>query len=231
MIYQSVVRRVPAPLRRWVMHFDWVIENAAAVFAASLPEGSRVLDAGAGECRFAPLFARHRYVAVDLGVGDSSWNYRRLDCVADLANLPLPSAAFDACLNLVTLEHVRDPLRVLSELARVLRPGGRILLVVPHDWEVHQEPHDYFRYTTHGMRFLLESSGFRDIRIEPVGGYFRLMSRRLLNGLQFFPGPFFFVAALFLAPPALILPLFEPLDRRKNFTLGYVCHAERSPSS
>lgn len=228
MIYRAAVRLLRGPLRRWVMHFDWVIERSAADFAASLPSGARVLDAGAGECQYAHFFSRHRYVAVDLGIGDASWNYRKLDCVADLSSLPLASASFEACLNLVTLEHVRQPDRVLRELARVLRPGGRILLVVPHDWEVHQEPHDYFRYTVHGMRYLLAQAGFDRIRVEPAGGYFRLMSRRMLNGLQFFPGPLFFLAALFVVPPALLLPLFEPLDRNKNFTLGYVCHAERA---
>jgi len=58
--------------------------------------------------------------------------------------------------------------------------------------------------------------------------YFRLQSRRLLNGLQFFKGPWFFVAALFLAPPTLIMPWFDSLDRDRNFTLGYICSAKKS---
>ena len=65
------------------------------------------------------------------------------------------------------------------------------------------------------------------ISIQPVGGFFRLLSRRLLGGLQFFPGPLIFVAALFLVPPALICPLFDGLDREKNFTLGYICSAAK----
>ena len=62
-----------------------------------------------------------------------------------------------------------------------------------------------------------------------MGGFFRLMSRRLLNALQFFPGPLMFVAAIFFAPPALVLPLLDPLDQERNFTLGYICSA-RKPS-
>ena len=69
------------------------------------------------------------------------------------------------------------------------------------------------------------------MEIRPAGGYFRLLARRLLNGLQFFTGGmrwvFFFPAALFLAPPALLLPLFDFLDRDRNFTLGYICTARR----
>jgi len=64
-----------------------------------------------------------------------------------------------------------------------------------------------------------------------VGGYFRLTSRRLLNGLQFFWGGFrwlgFLPAALVLVPLALILPLLDPLDRDRNFTPGYICIARK----
>ena len=131
-------------------------------------------------------------------------------------------------MNIVTLEHVREPRRVVEEIARVLKPGGRLLLVVPQEWEVHQAPHDYFRYTRYGLRYLLESAGLEVERIEPVGGYFRLLSRRLLNGLQFFPGVLFFPAALLFAPPALVLPWLDALDRERNFTLGYICRARKS---
>ncbi len=225
MMYGAIGRGLPPALRRWILHFEARIEDSASAFAASLPSGSRVLDAGAGELQYAHLFARHRYLAVDLGVGDAAWDYGKLHCVADLARLPLASACCDAAINIVTLEHVREPAAVIAELSRVLRPGGRLLLVVPHEWEVHQAPHDYYRYTRYGTRYLLESAGLRVESLEPAGGFFRLLSRRLLNALQFFPGPLFLVAALVFAPPALLLPLLDGLDRDRNFTLGYICTA------
>ena len=177
--------------------------------------------------RHASYFERQRYIGVDLGVGDASWDYRRLDVIADLTALPFPSECFAAAINIVTLEHVADPLSALRELERTLSAAGRALIIVPHEWEIHQSPHDYFRYTRHGMAWLLDSAGFAEYSIEPVGGYFRLLARRLLNGLQFFPGLLFPVAALFLVPPALVLPFFDPLDRERNFTRGYVCIARK----
>jgi SAM-dependent methyltransferase len=147
--------------------------------------------------------------------------------MADLASLPLRSGTFDAVLNAVTLEHVREPATVVAEMARVLKPGGALLMIVPQDWEVHQEPNDYFRYTRYGVRYLLDGAGFTSVRVLAVGGYFRLLSRRLLNGLQFFRGWRFIPAALLLGPPALILPAFDRLDRERNFTLGYICTARR----
>jgi SAM-dependent methyltransferase len=232
MSYSAAASRLPAFLRRHILHFEMAIEDALADFARQVRAGERVLDAGSGEGRHARYFPQARYYGVDLAIGDTAWNYRGLDAVADLAALPFRDGAFGACINIVTLEHVREPHRVLRELARSLAAGGRLLLVVPHEWEVHQAPHDYFRYTRHGAAYLLEQAGFERIEIRPVGGYFRLLSRRLLNGLQFFTGGArwigFLPAALLLAPPALALPFLDFLDRDQNFTLGYICTAEKA---
>lgn len=225
MRYSALERLLPRFLSRYLLYVESSIEDAVTAFAAALPAGVRVLDAGAGEGVHAPYFRKQRYCSVDLGIGDAAWNYGSLDAVADLACLPFAADSFDACINIVTLEHVREPAVVIGELARVLKPGGRILLVVPHEWEVHQSPHDFFRYTRHGVGYLLEKAGFEIEELRPMGGFFRLLSRRMLNGLQFFPGIFFLPAALFLVPPALLLPWFDALDKERNFTLGYICIA------
>lgn len=228
----AIAERLPAFLRRHLLHFEAAIEDAVAEFAAGIPAKQRVLDAGAGEGRYASFFRNHLYCGVDLGVGDTGWDYGRLDAVADLTRLPFRSDCFGACINIVTLEHVREPACALREIARTLAPRAPLLLVAPHEWEVHQAPNDYFRYTRYGLAYLLESAGFVEMDIRPVGGYFRLLARRLLNGLQFFSGGprwfFFLPALLFLGPPALILPFMDRLDRGRNFTLGYICTAKKS---
>jgi SAM-dependent methyltransferase len=228
-MYSHARSMLPRALRNYVLHFEAAIELAVDDFAASLPAGARMLDAGAGEGNYRASFTAQRYVGLDLAVGDSSWDYSRLDVVGDLTALPFRDGVFDACLNIVTLEHVKEPARVVAELARTLARSAPLLLIVPHEWEEHQQPHDYFRYTRYGIEYLLRQAGFRDFEIRPVGGFFRLLSRRLLNALQFFPGPLMLLAAIFFVPPALLLPLLEPLDRRQDFTLGYICIA-RKPS-
>jgi SAM-dependent methyltransferase len=224
---------LPRWLHRYVLHFEAAIEDAVERFAGGLPAGARVLDAGAGQGRHAACFPRQRYCGVDLAVGDRAWDYSRLDAVADLASLPFPTACFAAAIHIVTLEHVREPGGVLRELARTLAPRGALLVIAPHEWEVHQAPHDYYRYTRYGLAYLLEQAGLAEIEIHPVGGYFRLLARRLLNGLQFFSGGLrwlgFLPAALLLVPPALLIPMLDFLDRDRNFTLGYICTA-RKPS-
>jgi len=229
--YTSLAYRLPKPLRRHILHFEVEIEDAVAAFAASLPQAARVLDAGAGEGQYAHHFARQKYCAVDLGVGDTAWDYTRLHAVADLAALPFRDHAFDAALHIVTIEHLREPARALAEIARTLAPGGRLLIAAPHEWEVHQAPHDYFRYTRYGLAYLLETAGFEVVDLRPAGGYFRLLARRLLNGLQFLTGGlrwlWFVPAAILVVPPALILPYLDFLDRDRNFTLGYLCIARK----
>ena len=213
---------LPGPLRRHVQDFEARIEHAAARFAAALPPAARVLDAGAGEGTYRSFFTAQRYCGIDLGVGDSTWDYSGLDARADLVSLPFRDGSFDAALNIVTLEHVPDPARVIAELARVLRPGGKLLLVVPHEWEVHQHPHDYYRYTRFGVEHLARQSGLLILTLEPAGGYFRLLARRLLNGSQFFPAPLDLLWLFLVGPAALLLPFLDRFDHKRDFTLGYI---------
>lgn len=231
MRYSAIAQHLPRFLKWHVLHFECAIEEAAARFADEVPAGGWVLDAGAGEGRYAHFFGKQRYCGVDLTVGDIAWNYSGLAAVADLTALPFRSNCFAGCMNIVTLEHIPEPGCALAEISRALLPGGSLLLIAPHEWEVHQAPHDYFRYTRYGLQYLLERAGFTKLEIQPVGGYFRLLARRLLNGLQFFTGGWrwlgFVPAAALLAPPALILPFFDFLDRERNFTLGYVCTARK----
>jgi SAM-dependent methyltransferase len=223
----------PRPIRRWALHFECLIDEALGRFAAGLNAESLVLDAGAGESRHRQVFSQQRYVGVDLAVGDAAWDYSGLNIIADLNALPFAPATFDAALNIVTLEHLRNPASALAEIARVLKPKGRLLLAAPLEWEEHQQPHDYFRYTQYGLRTLLEEAGFQVEQMTPAGGFFRLLSRRLLNGLQFFMrGPrwiLFVPAAIIFVPLSLFLPLLEPLDSERHFTLGYLCTARKLP--
>ena len=221
----------PRFLLRLLMGVETQIEDAVKQLAAETSPSARVLDGGAGEGRHASSFAGHRYVGVDLGIGDGSWDYSGVDAAADLEALPFPDGVFDAALNIVVLEHTRDPQRVLQELSRVLKPGGRLLLIAPQQWEVHQHPHDYFRFTRFGLQLLLARSGLQTESLDPIGGYFVLLGRRLVAALNYFQDglrwlAFPFVAAVVL-PLGLILPLLDSLDSKKDFTLAYRCLARK----
>ena len=231
MSYTGIAYKLPLPLRRHVLHFESEIEDAVAAFARGLPAGACILDAGSGEGQYRHHFERQRYCGVDLAVGDAAWDYSGVDVLADLTALPFRAGAFDAAIHIVTIEHLKEPGCALAEIGRTLATGGTLLIAAPHEWEVHQAPHDYFRYTRYGLAYLLEKAGFEVREMRAAGGYFRLLARRLLNGLQFFTGGvrwlLFLPAAMLLVPPALLLPLFDALDRDRNFTLGYLCMARK----
>jgi SAM-dependent methyltransferase len=228
MSYSGLRRLVPGFLRRQVFHFEATIEQRCAAFAASLPPAALLLDAGAGESQYRHLFPHCRYTAVDLAVGDASWNYSKLDALANLLALPFREASFAAVLSIVTLEHVSDPLQALREMSRVCAPGARLFLVVPMEWEVHQHPHDYFRFTRYAVAHLLRESGWSVLRLDAGGGFFRLLSRRMMNALQFFPAPLMALLALFVVPLALLLAALDFLDTKRDYTLGYFVEAERA---
>jgi len=127
----------------------------------------RVLDAGGGRTPYRGAFEEgiQSYTAIDIVPADG-----KTDCVADIAELPLRQEAFDSVLCSQVLEHVPDPPRALQEFARVLAPGGCLLLSVPHLSRLHEEPHDYYRYTEYGVRYLLDRAGFRRLTIASAGG-------------------------------------------------------------
>ncbi|MBI4872215.1 MAG: methyltransferase domain-containing protein [Candidatus Riflebacteria bacterium] len=156
-------------IARW--HVNQFVEQAACTVSA----GSRVLDAGAGECDYKRYFTHCGYVAVDLAVGQQSWDFGRLDAIARLSELPLRSDVFEAILCTQTLEHLEFPRESIAELHRVLKPGGKLFVTVPMAQGEHQPPHDFFRYTSYGLRSLLVHAGFIDVDIRPMGGkYTRL---------------------------------------------------------
>ena len=92
----------------------WYVTKFVEDVAKSLPAGSSILDAGAGECVYKRLFSHCEYRAIDLGIGETSWNYGNLDYVGPLHDMLVESNAFDAVLCTQVLEHLecsREPWR------------------------------------------------------------------------------------------------------------------------
>jgi SAM-dependent methyltransferase len=219
---------VPSAVFRRLDPFEAAIQDFVGEIARGTRSGSPVLDAGAGECRFKADFAHANYVGIDFAQGDPAWNYSKLDVIGKLEELPFAEGVFERLLSIVVLEHTPQPGRVIDEFNRVLKQGGTVHLVVPHMWEEHQKPYDFFRFTSSGIRYLMESAGFRVKRVEPVGGFFWQLSRRLMGILAFTQQGWRWALFPVLAPVfGLILPLccyyLDGIDHEKAYTLGFVC--------
>jgi len=235
--YYRVFDRLPIWLKRRVNPVEYAIRDFVES-AASGPPGL-VLDAGAGQSRFQEYFSHWRYVALDRGIGDPAWDYSKLDVIGDLGQLPIAPSVADLVLNTQVLEHVRNPGLVLSEFARILKPGGSLYLTAPQGWPEHQQPHDYFRFTRYALAVLLEESGFSEWEIQRIGGYFHYLGHRL----TYIPKILFWRSSgvirwvllplellslglfCFLAP--LACSFLDRLDRTGEFALCYRVRAVR----
>jgi SAM-dependent methyltransferase len=151
--------------------------------ASQLPAGSRVLDVGAGTCPYRMAFAHCEYVAHDFkkyaGVKLGGVpGYGQLDIVSDITALPVEDAVFDAVLCTEVLEHVPEPILALRELARVVRPGGEIIITAPLGSGLHMLPfHYYGGFTPEWYRLFGEQCGLEVIELTENGGFFKLLAQ------------------------------------------------------
>jgi SAM-dependent methyltransferase len=231
-LFESVRKLIPDGLYRRLDPFEAAITDFVESTARSTSPGALVLDAGAGECRFRDRFGHTRYLGIDAAFGDEEWDYSGLDVIGRIESLPLGDGSCQRVLSIVVLEHTPDPQKAIAEFYRVLDVDGTAHLVVPHMWEEHQRPHDYFRYTSSGIRILVERAGFEVVRIEPVGGFFWQLGRRLMGVLAFAQTGWRWILFPLLAPIfGILLPLIcyylDGLDRDRAYTLGFLCEARK----
>jgi 2-polyprenyl-3-methyl-5-hydroxy-6-metoxy-1,4-benzoquinol methylase len=155
--------------------------------------GERVLDVGCGEGRFASELARAGTEVVGIDIAEeplrrARLRYPELDLrhVQATGEWPLPDASFDAVWAGEVIEHVADTAGWLSEVRRVLRSGGSLLLstpdhgrlemlwwaLAPRAFEVLFDPRaDHLRfYRSRTLTELFEEFGFQDVQVRAAGG-------------------------------------------------------------
>lgn len=155
-----------------------------------------------------------------------------VDSATDMS--AISDSVYDSVLCSEVLEHIAEPHLALGEMARVLRPGGSLILTVPFMGRLHEEPFDFFRYTEHGLRSLLEAADFEVTSIEITGSLFSLIghqvSSALVVGAWVVPGLRWIALGvnglLILGPARAADSLLGPL--RRKLPLGYVVTATRT---
>jgi len=164
----------PGPLRRWwraqqyepgaagllVNPFYFARRGLRGGLGEFLPAlAGEVLDVGCGRKPYQHLTRATRYVGVDIDT-PATRALAAADFYYDGRTLPFPDASFDTVLCSQVLEHVFTPEAFLREIHRVLRPGGALLLATPFVWDEHEQPQDFGRYSSFGLKDLLGRAGF-----------------------------------------------------------------------
>lgn len=142
-----------------------IAEHMEPMLAEAVKPGRTWLDVGCGTRPYEALFAGAKYVGVDVAESGRASGEKKPDVYYDGVTLPMEAASVDGILNTEVLEHVPDPRRLLAEFARVLKPGGALVLTAPFFWEQHEKPFDFLRFTEFSLRALLESEGFEVRRL------------------------------------------------------------------
>lgn len=218
---------------------ELIVLELSAFLRARAP-GGRVLDLGAGTKPYAPLYERVFEEAVSVDVAFSPHDLD-VDVIAEAADLPFEDGAFDAVICTEVLEHCADPLAVMAEIRRVLRPQGSLFLTTPFLVGLHEMPHDYFRFTPSGLEQIAERTGFEIASMESRGdlGAVSLLNlqfplAKALQATRRLPGDWYryenpLVYLLLVAPQLLYLRYWRRARRRPASLLGRVArYASRS---
>jgi SAM-dependent methyltransferase len=197
--------RAAAGARRFADFIDlqWSLVWSYLKEVAPLAKG-RLLDVGCGDKPYEELFRPYvsDYIGVEYSetfeltsastpLTQTSGERRRgPDVVYNGDRLPFPDGSFDTVLNVQVLEHTPRPGRLVAEMARVLAPGGTLILMAPFQFRLHEQPHDYFRFSPHGLRQLCKEAGLEVTRVEQMGSLWSLIGHKLNSYLVFRVGRF-----------------------------------------
>lgn len=149
----------------------WLADNADAV-------SGTLLDLGAGNQPFKVWYSglAEKCVSVDVTPAPG------LDVLSLAAPLPFGSETFDTVLCTSVLEHVHNAEAVVSEIARILKPGGRLIITIPFLYPTHEAPYDFWRTTHWGLRSVLTRNGLEVDTVAAQGGPGLLVAHYLIAG-------------------------------------------------
>lgn len=140
----------------------------------------KTLDVGCATKPYESLFRSDIYHGLEIETTVHS-EESRADFYYDGNVFPFREGEYDSVVTNQVLEHVFNPDQFLSEINRVLKPGGALLLTVPFVWDEHEQPFDYARYSSFGLRSLMEKHGFETVTVRKTVADLRVIFQ-LLNG-------------------------------------------------
>lgn len=142
-----------------------------------------ILDIGCGKMPYKNYILENskvkNYIGLDIENALEYDKSVKTDFVWDGKTMPFENESFDCAFGTEVLEHCPEPEIVLKEVLRVLKPEGVFFFTVPFLWNLHEVPHDEYRYTPFSLQRHLKNAGFKDIEIKALGGWHASMAQML----------------------------------------------------
>ena len=173
----------------WI-DLEWSSLNEILIYSAQYAKGA-LLDVGCGDKPHEHIFRPHidSYLGVEydatFAATNASTHVKKADVLYDGLHLPFEDKSFDTVLSVQVLEHTPYAFELFAEMARVLRDKGRLIITVPFNGRLHEEPHDYLRFTPHMMRELCRRNGLTVKEIRTRGGYWSVVGHKVNSYLGF----------------------------------------------
>ncbi len=163
--------------RRWLLSPSLYLNRHQLVPALVERARGTILDVGCGRIPYLRYLDPNQFERYDgLDIERRSPHTRFIGDARDMREIP--DAAYDTVVAFSSLEHVPDPRAAMANIRRVARPGGVVIITVPMLFRLHEEPHDYYRFTRYSLQELADAMGFQVERIEPMGGFFTFLAHQ-----------------------------------------------------
>lgn len=142
-----------------------------------------LLDVGCGSSPFKGYFIKHVDKYLKHEHPEAAKSHIKYDYLSELAHIPAPDKSFDTIVCFSVLEHVMEPFETINEFNRVLKEDGAFIISVPQYWHLHEEPHDYFRFTKYGLKNKITNSGFEIVYLSELGRSFATVGQAFCNAI------------------------------------------------
>lgn len=211
------------------MGIDTLLRQAEHAALSRISLAGRVVDLGGTER--APYLAKLRgtfsVTSVNMDTGAAP------DVMHDLEKpLPFKDQEFDHALLMNVMEHIFDHRQLLAEAARVVRPGGKVIVVVPYLFPYHASPHDYWRFSKEALERICVDAGLTTTSITALGS--GVFAARFVMIDRLLPSPL--RAILVIGRPFIVLGdfLFTKIARLlgkkynpSDYALGFCVETKR----
>jgi SAM-dependent methyltransferase len=171
-----------------------------------------LLEVGAGGS-----YLKERYeTEVDEWITSDYDNRARVDFRCDGQSLPFQDNLFDTILCIDVIEHVPDPYLMVSEMARVLKPGGNLILSTPFFFYLHESPNDFMRFSRFGLTNLIEKYNMEVLEVRPTAGIISTLGILVTSSIVHVFYRFKIICNVMLFFNKYFQLLLLPLDRFMN---------------